>query len=395
MLEEAEPRADAEAALDGSPSGVASTAARALALGAAFSSPWALHGLEGDLREVGLASVPPLWGTWSERVSLIEASDRVLESVGVAAEIDGIEREGIGVRRAAGGRPAREERVALWAGAATGDPAVAMAWLRTLMADREPITSAAAAAALLGWQARSPDRVPLPLAHARALTAEYAESDVPEARAIAVAALGTGAPVPPARGPDDTEPSPEDVETPPARSATESTSLLVHGTAAWAGSWWFPGGDFHSYVLSEIRRDLYSGGDTFTWSGAYRGRHRRVAAERLAGWAKAAAGGPLNTIFAHSYGGIIALNATTFGLEAREIVLLSAPGEDVPVDWRRVGRAVSLRIHLDLILLAARRPQRFANNVAEHHLPRWFWSHGDAHSCDVWQREDCRAILNL
>ena len=78
----------------------------------------------------------------------------------------------------------------------------------------------------------------------------------------------------------------------------------------------------------------------------------------------------LNTVFAHSYGGIIALYASTFGLKMNEVVLLSVPVENIPVEWRNIGRAVSLRIHMDLVLLAARRRQLFTENVEEHHLSR-------------------------
>jgi pimeloyl-ACP methyl ester carboxylesterase len=100
-------------------------------------------------------------------------------------------------------------------------------------------------------------------------------------------------------------------------------------------------------------------------------------------------------VFAHSYGGIVTLSATTHGLEAREVILLSVPAERVPVEWRNVERAVSLRIHMDLVLLAARRRQRFTENVEEHVLPRWFREHGDSHDPGIWDRYGCKALLGL
>ena len=103
----------------------------------------------------------------------------------------------------------------------------------------------------------------------------------------------------------------------------------------------------------------------------------------------------LNALFAHSYGGIIALNATTHGLKVKDLVLLSVPAENVPVEWRNIERAVSLRIHMDLVLLAARRPQYFTENVEENYLPYWFWRHSDSHDPEIWQSEKCPQLLGL
>jgi alpha-beta hydrolase superfamily lysophospholipase len=103
----------------------------------------------------------------------------------------------------------------------------------------------------------------------------------------------------------------------------------------------------------------------------------------------------LNALFAHSYGGIIALNATTRGLKVKDLVLLSVPAENVPVEWRNIERAVSLRIHMDLVLLAARRRQYFSENVEENYLPYWFWRHDDSHNPEIWQSEKCPEMLGL
>jgi pimeloyl-ACP methyl ester carboxylesterase len=175
-----------------------------------------------------------------------------------------------------------------------------------------------------------------------------------------------------------------------------TTSLLVSGTGAWANSWYFTGGDFHSYILKEVRQDLFCGYNAFQWSGAYRKRDRHIAAERLAGWVGDVVGHELNALFAHSYGGVIALNATTHGLRVNDLVLLSVPAEEVRVEWRNIAaRTVSLRIHMDLVLLAARRPQYFTENVEEHYLPHWFWTHSDSHDPEIWEREKCPQVLGL
>lgn len=104
----------------------------------------------------------------------------------------------------------------------------------------------------------------------------------------------------------------------------------------------FPGGNFHTYLLNEVRPDLFCGQNPFAWSGAYRNKHRLIAAERLAGWTQDIVRGPLNSVFAHSYGGVIALEATKYGLVVHDLVLLSVPADNVRVEWRRIDRAVSL-----------------------------------------------------
>jgi len=154
-------------------------------------------------------------------------------------------------------------------------------------------------------------------------------------------------------------------------------------------------GDFHTYIRNEVRQDLFSGYHAFQWSGRYRKRDRDVAAERLAGWVRDVVGHGLNAVFAHSYGGIIALNATTRGLLVNDLVLLSVPAENVPVEWRNIRRAVSLRIHMDLVLLAARRRQYFTENVEENYLPYWFWRHRSSHDPEIWQSEKCSEMLGL
>lgn len=387
--DEVSPRSDDSAVVDPSASGVATTAARALALGAALTASQALDGLEVELAEIGLARLPTYWGGWEERVEVIDRSDRLLAEYDVLEEVREQERPDTPLTITPAGAPGRGARVDLWAQIASEpSPENSVAFLRLLMTDREPVAAAAAASALSSWRRTREVAPPEPLLHARTLTRSYARSDIPGANEIASASIGD-----PNRPVDEL---PDDVLGENASDPqAESLSTMVHGTAAYAGDWWYPGGDFHSYVLAKIRRDLYAGGQAFTWSGAYKTKHREVAAQRLARWAATAHPGQLHTVFAHSYGGVIALRATTFGLRVEELVLLSVPAESVPVEWRNIGRTVSLRIHMDLVLLAARRRQRFTENVEENHLPQWFWRHGDSHSSEVWRDLRCAAQLTL
>ena len=383
------PRSDDSAVVDTSASGVASTAGRALALGCALTASEALDGLAGELSEIGLPRLPAYWGGWEERVHVIARSDRVLAQFGVLDEVQEQERRDAPLTITPAGSPERAARVDVWTQvAAEPTPENSVAFLRLLMTDREPVAAAAAAAALSSWRRSKEIPPPEPLLRAHALARSYAASDIPRASELARASIGD----PDAPLEDQVD---ESFDGPAREHHAESVSLMVHGTGAYIGDWWYPGGDFHTYVLAQIRPDLYAGGHPFTWSGAYKKKHREVAAKRLARWAADAQPDGLHTVFAHSYGGIIALRATIYGLRLEELVLLSAPAERVPVEWRNVGRAVSLRIHMDLVLLAARRRQQFTENVEENHLPMWFWRHGDSHSPKVWDDLRCAAQLFL
>jgi hypothetical protein len=71
-----------------------------------------------------------------------------------------------------------------------------------------------------------------------------------------------------------------------AGSSTSHTSLLVHGTFARPFSWWKPGGDFHNYILSHVRPDLYDAPDWLGWSGSYSDAARAIGADDLYDWAR-------------------------------------------------------------------------------------------------------------
>ncbi len=383
--ESLEPRADADAVVDDSPAATATTAARALVLGAALTKPSVLDGLDRDLIEIGLGQTPHSWAGWPRRMEILKASDVVLARYALLDEVTDREESGWVAGTATTARPERSARVDLWREVrARQSPPEAVAWLRMLMTDREPIAAAAAAAGLSHWQPSKDTPVPASLSSARTSLTRYANSASQQAREIAQAALGSS------RG-TRTLPG-SDI---PRGESGKTVSVMVHGTNAYAGDWWFVGGDFHSYVKANVRPDVFSGRNTFSWSGKYKKKDRQVAAERFAGWARDTIGGPLNTVFAHSYGGVIALNATSYGLKMSDLVLLSVPVEEIPVEWRNVGRAVSLRIHLDLVLLAARRRQYFSQNVDEHHMERWFWHHGDSHDPRVWQQHGWAGVLSL
>jgi hypothetical protein len=171
------------------------------------------------------------------------------------------------------------------------------------------------------------------------------------------------------------------------------TSLLVHGTFARNHAWWQPGGNFHAH-LTGIRPDLYAAADRFEWSGGYSDAARALGASDLASWADARALQGLD-LFTHSHGGSVAMIASQSGLSIGKLVLLSSPAHPhkyMP-DFNRVSRVVSIRVHLDLVILVDGGGQRFQHpNIAENVLPLWF-DHSATHRPNVWSKYGVSAMI--
>ena len=181
-----------------------------------------------------------------------------------------------------------------------------------------------------------------------------------------------------------------------ARSAGETShsALLVHGTFARSHEWWQPGGSFHSYLRDNVRADLYAAGDRFEWSGGYSDAARDVGARDLRTWVENRNLQGLD-LFGHSHGANVIMQVTKFGLRAGALVLLSCPVH-VPKylpDFGRTTKVVSIRVHLDLVILADRGGQRFRHpQIHENVLPIWF-DHGASHNPEVWRDNNVPAML--
>jgi hypothetical protein len=171
------------------------------------------------------------------------------------------------------------------------------------------------------------------------------------------------------------------------------TSLLVHGTWAANEQWWKADGDFHSYLLSGIRPDLYAKADAFSWSGIYSDAARAIAATELRNWL---AGRNIQTpyLLTHSHGGSVAMLATQSGLNTGPLVLLSCPVHSIyRPDFQRTGPIVSIRVRLDLVILADGGGQRFRDpRIKEHILPIWF-NHFAAHDPAIWRRHNLPSVI--
>lgn len=171
--------------------------------------------------------------------------------------------------------------------------------------------------------------------------------------------------------------------------AAGDTAMLIHGTWARSQLWWQPGGNFHNYILNNVRSDLYSKSDRFEWTGGYSDSARAIAAEELAKWITDHDENGID-LTCHSHGGNVAMLSTHMGVTLGELVLLSCPVHEAqyrpaPGKFRSV---VSVRVHMDLVILADRGGQRFTDPyVEEHVLPVWF-EHSATHDPEVWQKYD-------
>jgi alpha-beta hydrolase superfamily lysophospholipase len=100
-------------------------------------------------------------------------------------------------------------------------------------------------------------------------------------------------------------------------------------------------------------------------------------------------------LFTHSHGGSVAMLATHNGTAVGRLVLLSCPVHwpKYTPDFARVVKVVSVRVHLDLVILVDGGGQRFTDpRIHENVLPIWF-DHFATHDPDVWRREDVPSLL--
>ena len=140
------------------------------------------------------------------------------------------------------------------------------------------------------------------------------------------------------------------------------TSLLVHGTWARSSPWWQPGGNFHSYLLNNVRNDLYNNGqDIFSWSGGYSHAAYQLGSQDLINWVNTHQIAGLNHLFTHSHGGSVAMLASQgrFWLLIK-LILLSCPvhSQYMP-DFNGVGSVSSIHVRCDLVILADRGGQKY------------------------------------
>lgn len=173
------------------------------------------------------------------------------------------------------------------------------------------------------------------------------------------------------------------------------TSLIVHGTWARASSWWQPPtGDFWKYLHDTVDPALYGAQDRFEWSGGYSDAARAVGGSALGAWIDDEGLDGLD-LFTHSHGGSVAMLANQGGTRIGRMVLLSCPVHwpKYAPDFGLVGTVVSVRVHLDLVILADRGGQWFHDSrIHEHALPVWF-DHFATHDPGTWEAQGVPAML--
>ena len=182
----------------------------------------------------------------------------------------------------------------------------------------------------------------------------------------------------------------------PSSRRPSRTSLIVHGTWARTSPWWQPpSGDFWHYLHDNVDSDLYGAPDRFEWSGGYSDAARALAGNDLGAWVQQHNIGGLD-LFTHSHGGSVAMLANHAGTRVGRLVLLSCPVHwpQYTPDFNAVAnKVVSVRVHLDLVILADRGSQRFSDNrIQDNVLPIWF-NHFATHDPGNWVLYDVPSML--
>jgi len=148
----------------------------------------------------------------------------------------------------------------------------------------------------------------------------------------------------------------------PSSRKPSHTSTIIHGTWAADSPWWqpVPPGDFWHYIHDNVDAGLYGASDRFQWTGGYSDLARSQGGDKLFNWVKGHQLDGLD-LFTHSHGGSVAMLANHEGAQVGRMVLLSCPVHwpQYTPDFTRVGRVISVRVHLDLVILADRGGQHF------------------------------------
>ncbi len=180
----------------------------------------------------------------------------------------------------------------------------------------------------------------------------------------------------------------------PSRRKPSRTSTIIHGTWASGSPWWQPNGDFWTYLHDNVDPNLYGAADRFGWTGGYSDAARADAGTTLHDWVQHHNLDGLD-LFTHSHGGNVAMLANHAGTKVGKMVLLSCP-----VHWPKytpeftlTQKIISVRVHLDLVILADRGGQRFSDpRIQENVLPIWF-DHFATHDQANWVKYNIPGML--
>jgi hypothetical protein len=100
-------------------------------------------------------------------------------------------------------------------------------------------------------------------------------------------------------------------------------------------------------------------------------------------------------LYTHSHGGSVAMLANHAGTTIGKLVLLSCPVHwpKYTPDFSAVAKVISVRVHLDLVILADRGGQKFKDpHIHENVLGIWF-DHFATHDPVNWQKYNVPGML--
>jgi hypothetical protein len=181
----------------------------------------------------------------------------------------------------------------------------------------------------------------------------------------------------------------------PSHRRPSRTATIVHGTWARDNDWWQPPtGDFWKYLHDNVDATLYGAADRFEWSGGYSDAARGLGGDDLHAWVQQHVLNGLD-VFTHSHGGSVAMLATQAGTQIGKLVLLSCPVHwpKYAPDFALVTKVVSIRVHLDLVILADGGGQRFHDaRIQENVLSIWF-DHFTTHDPATWEDQNIKSML--
>lgn len=147
---------------------------------------------------------------------------------------------------------------------------------------------------------------------------------------------------------------------PLVRDGATEVSVVVHGTFARlikaSEKWYHPQADLPTLIRRECTPSLYSGALYYRWDAGYSDAARMRASDDLMVWCRDRGVQRLDTVYAHSHGGNVVLNAVEAGLEVDLLVLLHTPVlPRSDSSWaniaRRVKRILDIRTPADWIVM--------------------------------------------
>jgi hypothetical protein len=187
---------------------------------------------------------------------------------------------------------------------------------------------------------------------------------------------------------------------PPAPQGAQQANpglMLIHGTNFPPSRpvWSVPGTGPLFQHIAGFRKDIYAQGDYYRWEGGYSAYAREVAAYNLDDWVQRRNLAGIDAV-AHSHGCNVVMAATQRGIDFNKVVFLSCP-----VRWQEyqpragsIAKSQSIRVRLDLVILADRSGQRFPKNtIPEKILPIWFVSHSATTEPATWNNESLQQYI--